>query len=341
MELVIQQIIKETNEAASFILTTTDGNPIIYKSGQFITLLFDTQFGEKRRSYSFSSSPDLHEATAITIKKIPNGEFSRKLVEHAKPGDLLRSSSVSGMFLLPAIHSKEQQYFFFAAGSGITPCYSMIKTLLYTTNNQVVLIYSNRSKEQTIFYNQLLELKESFKQRFEIRFLFSDLFDIYNSRLGKWLLPQLVEQYRKKDKADLLFYICGPWDFMQMVQLTLLSEHIPLHAIHKENFNTLPRINKPRPPDLEAHQVRIYANTGIHELMVQYPETILAAAKKSGIQIPYSCEAGRCGSCVATCTKGTVWMAYNEVLMDEEVAAGRFLCCQAYPVDGDIEVELS
>jgi ring-1,2-phenylacetyl-CoA epoxidase subunit PaaE len=341
MELVIQKIIQETEEAVSFILSRTDGSPLLYKPGQFITLLFETAFGEKRRSYSFSSSPDLLEAPAITIKKISNGEFSRKLVDFAKPGDPLKASSINGLFTVPEILTGDKQFFFFAAGSGITPCFSIIKTLLYTTGFQVVLIYSNRSRAHTIFYNQLLELKSSFPNRFEIRFLFSELFDVYNSRLGKWLLPQLLEQYRKMDKNDLLFYVCGPWDYMQMVQLTLLSEDIPLHAIHKENFNAVPRLNKPKPPDTEPHQVTIQSGIGQSQFMVQYPDTILSVAKKNKIQIPYSCEAGRCGSCVAICTKGKVWMAYNEVLMDDEVAAGRFLCCQAYPVGGDIEVELS
>lgn len=341
MELVIQKIIPETEEAASFILSRTDGSPILYKPGQFITLLFETTFGEKRRSYSFSSSPDLLEAPAITIKRISNGEFSRKLVDFAKPGDRLMASSVNGLFTIPVTITGNKQFFFFAAGSGITPCFSIIKTLLHTTNFQVVLVYSNRSKAHTIFYNQLLELKASFSNRFEIRFLFSELFDVYNSRLGKWLLPQLLEQYRKRNKHDLLFYVCGPWDYMQMVQLTLLSEDIPLQAIHKENFNTVPRINKLKPPDTKQHMVTIQTGNGQSQLLVQYPDTILSVAKKNNIQIPYSCEAGRCGSCVATCTKGTVWMAYNEVLMDDEVAAGRFLCCQAYPVGGDIEVVLS
>jgi ring-1,2-phenylacetyl-CoA epoxidase subunit PaaE len=201
-----------------------------------------------------------------------------------------------------------------------------------------VLIYSNHDKESTIFYHELLELRERFNFRFDIRFLFSNLFDIYNSRLGKWLLPQLLEQYRKVEKALLQCYVCGPWDYMQMVQLTLLSEDIALHQIHKEQFSTVPRLQKPVPPDTDLHKVLVDHRGGRIELEVQYPNTILAAAKAAGIDMPYSCESGRCGSCVATCTQGKVWMAYNEVLMEEEVTAGRFLCCQAYPVGGDIEI---
>lgn len=339
MQLIIQEKIQETADAASFKLQAADGNPVHYKAGQFITLLFATPFGEKRRSYSFSSSPQLMETPAITVKKIPNGEFSRKLVEQAKPGYILTASAVSGLFTLPEKIEAGQQYFFFAAGSGITPCYSLIKSLLHASECLVVLIYSNRDIPSTIFYNELVALQEQFKDRFVIRFLFSELFDVYNSRLGKWLLPQLLEQYRKKEKKQIECYVCGPWDYMQMVQLTLLNEDISLQQIHKENFSTLPRLQKPKPPDTASHQVQFSYFDAVTNLTVQYPNSILAAAKAAGIPLPYSCEAGRCGSCVATCTSGNVWMAYNEVLMEEEIAAGRFLCCQAYPVGGDVKVQ--
>lgn len=339
MQLFIQEKIQETTDAASFKLVTVEGTPIPYKAGQFITLLFATPFGEKRRSYSFSSSPEVDEIPTITIKKIANGEFSRKLVEQAKPGDQLLATAVSGLFTLPEKLQANQQFFFFAAGSGITPCYSLIKTLLHTTDTQVVLIYSNRDQSSTIFYQDLLNLQQRFKERFQLRFLFSELFDIYNSRLGKWLLPQLLEQYKNRERKQLEFYICGPWDYMQMIQLTLLAEDISHHQIHKENFSTLPRLQKPQPPDTASRRVQFRFYDSQKELIVQYPNSILAAAKAAGIPVPYSCEAGRCGSCVATCTSGKVWMAYNEILMEEEIAAGRFLCCQAYPVGGDVQVQ--
>ena len=338
MELIVEQRTQETKEAVSLSIARVDGCPVVYEPGQFITLVFPTPFGEKRRSYSFSSAPAAGDPPTITIKKIENGEFSRKLVDQSRSGDYLVASAVSGLFTLPKQLKPAQQFFFFAAGSGITPCYSLIKTLLYTTTCRVVLIYSNRDKESTIFYHELLELRERFNFRFDIRLLFSNLFDIYNSRLGKWLLPQLLEQYRKAEKALLQCYVCGPWDYMQMVQLTLLSEDIALHQIHKEQFSTVPRLQKPVPPDTDLHKVLVDHRGGRVELEVQYPNTILAAAKAAGIDMPYSCESGRCGSCVATCTQGKVWMAYNEVLMEEEVTAGRFLCCQAYPVGGDIEI---
>jgi ferredoxin-NADP reductase len=334
----IVDIITETADTKTFVLQPADGEQLQYKAGQFVTLVFNTRFGEKRRSYSISSSPELNEPFIITIKKVENGEFSRLLVSHAKPGDVLNSSGISGFFHLPDDINSTEQFFFLAAGSGITPCFSIVKTLLKTTAKQVTLIYSNRKESDTIFYRQLNKLQREHPKQFHIHFLFSHHNDVYQKRLSNWLLQHLLKEYLTSSKDKALFYLCGPFDYMQMIRITLLSEGVPLSNIKQENFNTLPPAYTPAPPDREQHKVTIHFKNTLRQINVQYPNSILSVAKKSGIAIPYSCEAGRCGSCVATCIKGKIWMAYNEVLMDDEIAKGRVLCCQAYVVDGDAEI---
>ena len=337
-QLQIVQIISETKDAKTFVLQPLSGWLPQYKPGQFLTLVFETEHGEKRRSYSLSSSPLLNEPMSITIKKMDNGEFSRMLLAKAKAGDVLYTTGITGFFQLPGSINETEQFFFLAAGSGITPCYSLIKTLLHTTDKKVVLVYSNRNEGETIFYNQLQLLQNKFNGRFQIHFLFSNKINVYESRLSNWLLQQLLNKYLSVPKSKALFYLCGPFDYMQMITITLLNEGVEQKNIRKENFNSLPRIIKPSPPDTAAHTVAIHFQNQIHIITVQYPQTVLAAAKANNIALPYSCEAGRCGSCAATCVKGKFWMAYNEVLMDDELAKGRILCCQAYPVDGDAEI---
>jgi ferredoxin-NADP reductase len=335
-QLQIIQIITETKDAKTFVLQPLNNWLPVYKAGQFLTLVFDTKYGEKRRSYSISSSPELNEPLSITIKKVENGEFSRLLLTHSKVGDILSTSGISGLFQLPE-NTDADQFFFLAAGSGITPCFSLIKILLHSTNKNVVLVYSNRSEEETIFHQQLLLLQKQFPERLIIRFLFSSR-GLLRNRLSNWLLQQLLKEYLPEDSAKTLFYLCGPFEYMQTATITLLSEGIPSHNIKKENFSSLPRKTKPIPPDTAAHLVTVHFQDQVHQLTVQYPNSILAVAKASHIPLPYSCEAGRCGSCAATCIKGKVWMAYNEVLLDDEIAAGRILCCQAYPINGDISI---
>ncbi len=334
----IASIRTETSQAKTFVLEPLDGWEPVYKAGQFLTFVFQTPYGEKRRSYSISSSPDLNEPLSITVKKVDNGEFSRLLVYEIKEGDVLYTTGVSGFFLLPPAELNIRQFFFLAAGSGITPCYSLIKTILASSNHQVVLIYSNKTEEDTIFHEALQLLQKKYTDRFFIRFLYSNRFSVYHSRLSKWLLLHLLQEYPIAAKDNAYFYLCGPFDYMQTLRITLLGESIPASHLIKEDFSSLPRLIIPKPPDIQGHQVTIHLPQQNYSLQVQYPQSILAAAKAQDITLPYSCEAGRCGSCVATCTSGKVWMAYNEVLTDQEVAKGRILTCQAYPIDGDVEI---
>lgn len=337
-QLTIVRVIEESSQAKTFVLEPLGNWKPEYKSGQFLTLVFKTHHGEKRRSYSISSAPVLNEPLSITVKKVDNGEFSRLLIQHAKEGDVLYTSGISGFFTLPDSHTSEISYCFLAAGSGITPCFSLIKSLLFGSMSKVVLIYSNRDKSDTIFYTALLELLERFPERLTIHFLFSDSNDLYKKRLSKWLLEQLLEKYLPGEIPQTRFYICGPFEYMQTVEITLLN-YTDKDKIVKENFSSFPRLKSPLPPDLNPHDVTIKINGSTHQFSVKYPKTILAEAKERGIELPYSCEAGRCGSCTATCTKGKVWMAYNEVLVHKEVEAGRVLVCQGFPVDGDVELE--
>jgi ferredoxin-NADP reductase len=335
--LKIIQIIHETKNAKTFVLEPLDGWNPDYKPGQFITIIFHTKHGEKRRSYSISSSPFLKEALSITIKKVDNGEFSRYLLQHAKPGDVFHSSGIAGFFTLPQIPDPARHFCFLAAGSGITPCFSLIKTILGSGDNKVTLIYSNRNREDVIFFNALLELQEKYASRFTARFLYSENNDLYNKRMSKWLLEHFLLQYFEKDLDNTLFYLCGPYEYMQTIEITLMT-YTSRKNIIKENFSSLPRLIVPRPPDTDAHRVTIRINNHEQILTVQYPRSILAVAKENKVELPYSCEAGRCGSCAATCVKGKIWMAYNEVLVDEEVEDGRVLVCQGFPVGGDAEI---
>lgn len=327
-----------TTDVKTIVLKPLDSWQPAYKAGQFLTLIFHNQSGGQRRSYSISSSPAADEPLSITVKKLDNGEFSRWLVYKAKPGDILYSSGISGLFVLPE-KPEESNFCFLAAGSGITPCFSLIKTLLLTTRQKVFLFYSNRSEQQAIFYDELQLLRESYPGRFHIHFMFSNRLDVYYSRLSHWLLTRLLaEHFSHIEKNNTLFYLCGPFDYMLMATISLRNNGIQNRQIIKEDFNPLPPLRLPEPPDKEPHHVTVHVGHEVHQFEVQYPESIVAAAKKAGVTVPYSCEAGRCGSCVATCISGKVWMAYNEILMDEDVAKGRVLTCQGFPVGGDAEI---
>lgn len=337
IHLKITAIIEETNQSKTFVLAPTAEKQIEYKAGQFLTFVFLKHDMEERRSFSISSTPALNEPLSITVKRLDNGEFSRKLIDNTAVGDELVTIGPSGFFTLPEDISSYKQIFFFAAGSGITPVLPLIKTLLYSKADlKIVLLYSNRSVDDTIFHKPLKELAAKFPQNFTIEFLFSDAQNLGRARLSKWLLEVLLKEYSSCPYNETLFYLCGPFDYMRMATIQLLNEGVPAANIRKENFTTFKIETKELPPDTKPHMITIEANGNVYDLVSQYPQTILQAAKKADILLPYSCEAGRCGTCSATCVSGKVWMSYNEVLMDDEIAKGRVLTCVGYPVGGDV-----
>jgi ferredoxin-NADP reductase len=339
-QLVIRNIISETSDTKTFVLDPKSADDFFeYQSGQFLTLVFHTKQGDARRSFSISSSSVVGEPLSITVKRIDNGAYSRKLIDHAVVGDELLTIGASGFFILPENINTYKQVIFFAAGSGITPVFSLIKTLLHTAPNlSIVLIYSNRNDQTTIFYNAIQQLAALYPDRFKVEFLFSSSINLARARLSKWLLEQLLKEYAIASPNETLFYICGPYDYMRMASIELIAEGVPLAQIHKEDFAPLKLVPKELPPDTDAHQVSLSINGFVHQLIVQYPDSILKVAKKMGLEMPYSCEAGRCGTCVALCKSGKVWMSYNEVLMDDEIAKGLVLTCTGYPVGSDVSI---
>ncbi|MEP6845082.1 MAG: iron-sulfur cluster-binding domain-containing protein [Panacibacter sp.] len=336
----VVDIISETALAKTLILQPLNEWHPSYKPGQFITLLFYNTGTEKRRSYSLISDPLKDQFLHITVKRVPNGEYSRYLLDYVVTGDEFYTTGIAGFFTL----SEEKDYhikqlFFMAAGSGITPVFSLICSALQNWSDVfITLIYSNRNKNDVIFYERLRTLQLAHGERLRIEWLFSDSLNTRTSRLSNYLLNILLKLYVPAGKHA-LFYMCGPFDYMLMIQITLLAYGVPLKHIYKEQFSTLPRLVKPVPPDTDLHNAAIHIGSKVYDLPVQYPSTILNTAKAHNIILPYSCEAGRCGSCAARCTSGKIWMAYNEVLTDDEIAKGRVLVCQAYPVGGDVVIE--
>lgn len=339
--LEIDSIKEETTGFKTFYFTQDSANLITYEAGQYLTLVLPDIKEEIRRSYSIVSAPVLAEPLAIGVKRIENGLVSRRLIDLVQPGDELTTIGVGGFFTLPPDLANYKQIFFLAAGSGITPIYSLIKTILYAHPAiAVILLYSNHSEKTTIYRQELQQLALKYTGRFKLEFLYSDNPDLSRARLRKDLLEWFISKYAIAPLPQLLAYVCGPLNYMRMCTYGLREVGVPAANIRKENFSTEkpPLLNLP--PDQEAYQVVIRINNQVYNLQSQYPNTILQTARKAGIGLPYSCEVGRCGNCVAKCIQGKVWLSYNEVLTDKEIARGLTLTCVGYPVGGNVVLEI-
>ena len=338
--LIIDSISEQIEDFKTFTFKEHEG--IDYKAGQYITFIKKTTHEEIRRSYSIVSAPLLNEPLTIGVKRVENGVFSRQLIDHAKIGDELLSSGAGGLFTLREDLSNFRQIFFLAAGSGITPIYSLLKTVLHCyESTQVVLIYSNPSPQKTIFFSELKELEKEFSQRIQLQFLYSNSPDLSLARLNRELLVQLAHKHAICDFENMLFYICGPDAYMRMCTYTLREQKVPRENLRKETFiiqqKLIPKLD---PPDKDSHHVTIHYGTEIYHLRVQYPDSILKAGKRDNIILPYSCETGRCGNCVAKCINGNVWLSYNEVLTEKDLKDGLTLTCVGHPVGGDVILKI-
>jgi ferredoxin-NADP reductase len=335
LPLRITGIIQQTHDVKTFVLQ--GDQPIAYKAGQYLTFAFDVNGQEVRRSYSIASSPVLDEPLSITVKRVQNGIVSRPLFDHAQVGDVLNTTGAGGFFTLPDNVSSHHQLFFLAAGSGIVPIFSLIKTALHIYPElRLVLVYSNRSREETIYYNELMALQAEHPGNFQLELLYSLSPDLARARLNQWLLQSLLQQYARVGREEMLFYACGPFSYMRMIEIELQTMGFQAAQLRKEQFSTIAPARKATPPDTNAHGVEIRINGQVHHLTVQYPVTILQAAKRKGITLPYSCEVGKCGNCAAHCLKGSVWMMYNEVLLNDDIKKGIVLTCSGFPVNGDV-----
>lgn len=334
--IVIQKVVSETNRAKSFFVTHEDGRPIVYKPGQFLHLAFERLIGPVYRSYSFSTIPE--EGAAFTVKELENGDISRA-VQSFTIGTTLNFINVGGKFILPEKMNDIQQILLFAAGSGITPIFSLIKqVLLHHPTISIYLAYSNSAKAATIFYEQLVALEAKYEERFKITFIFSNNSNLLEARLSGFWLQDLVDNHRNANWEHILAYTCGPVEFMDTVKITLFTCGIKSEHFYMEYYDTVSDALLVPPPDQNLHHAYIHILGKNHVIPVQYPDTILSAAVNAGLKLPYSCQSGQCGSCAAKLVAGEVWLQYNEVLTPDELRSGLTLTCMGCPINGDVHL---
>ncbi len=345
IQLRITNIIQETPDTFTYRLEAASGQPVKYQAGQFLTFLVNLHGTEYRRSYSFSSTPGVDPFMSVTIKRIANGEISRHIHRTWRVGDEVTSLLPSGRFTLTGLPGVERDIFFLGAGSGITPLFSLLQHALHFERAaQITLIYSSRNPQHTIFHQRILDLQRQFPERLTILWLFSDPGDepVAFRRMSNSLLEMLAPKHLKHAREQAQFFICGPTEYMRMAQFTLTFMGFRADQLHKENFvvNTAVKISKVQvPDDTSVKQVLLRHEDKSQLLPVPGNETILHAALRQNVHLPYSCKGGVCGSCIARCTEGKVWMSVNEVLTDKELSHGLVLTCTGYAQSDSVTLE--
>ena len=314
-----------------------------FASGQYLTFKTTIDGEEIRRSYSLCSAPQENE-WRVAIKQIPNGKFSSFANETLQIGDTLEVMAPMGNFKFEPNPDAQNHYVLFAAGSGVTPIFSILKTILNAEPlSSVTLFYGNKGFAEVIFREELEALKNRFLNRMNLVHVFS------RENIGVPLLKGRIDAARTKDLLNAFLknqtvngaYICGPQDMILAVKDELSTFGVDAKDIHFELFHAAPiakaaEAKQDNIPAFESHIELIMDGEVTDFYLSSDGPTILDAAYKAGADAPFACKGGVCCTCKAKVLRGEVSMDVNYALTPEEVEQGYVLTCQAHPKSNDI-----
>ena len=344
MILTVEKIIQETEDAVSVVFKKPGlFKSVKYKPGQFLTLKIPINNKVENRSYSLSSSPWLHKFLRITVKKVDGGLISNYICNELKEGQKIVAEKPLGNFYIEPNKKEAKKYVLFAGGSGITPVYSIILSLLEKEpNSKILLIYANRNLSSIIFKKELEKLVTDYPGRITTEHLIDDLTsapanNYHNQRLDPKLLDKLLEQNNIAYNEG-KFMLCGPQGFMDSTVEILENKSVLKHNIMLEAFTA--DLSKMENEAVEQSTVTIKGVGFETPIQVSKGKTILQAALDQNMEIPYSCRSGMCSSCKAKCTSGQVKMLDGHLLPENEMADGYILTCIAFPSSEAVELVL-
>jgi len=338
--LTVTDVTRETRDAVAVTLTPPQGAPFDFTQGQYLTFRRDFDGQELRRSYSICAGLD-DGALRVGIKRVDGGAFSTWANTKLKPGDVLEAMPPQGRFHTPLAPDAARHYLMFAAGSGITPILSIIRTVLAREpRSRVTLVYANRRIASIMFRGELDDLKDQYLDRLSVLHVLgqdAQEIDLFTGRLDAVKLERLFAHWIKLDSVDTAF-ICGPEALMQTIASSLRDHGLSDEQIKYELFGAAQpgRAAQPaaRASDTKGKTCAVSLTLDGTTRNIDMPmdgTTVLQAALGADLDAPYSCTAGVCSTCRAKVLEGGYEMAVNHALEDYEVRAGYVLTCQCTP----------
>ncbi|TWI66259.1 ring-1,2-phenylacetyl-CoA epoxidase subunit PaaE [Pseudoduganella lurida] len=342
--LSVAQVQQETRDciAVTFDVPEALRDSFRFQPGQHLTLRTLIGGADVRRSYSICSAVQ-DDTLRVAIKRTPGGAFSTWANESLKPGAVLDVMPPMGTFHVPLDAASHRHYLAFAAGSGITPVLSILKTtLLAEPHSRFTLFYGNRASSSVIFRNELMELKDRFMARLKIVYVMSrehqDI-ELFNGRITKEKTQEFLRHWIAIGDYDTAF-ICGPEEMIRGVSEALQEGGMPKTAIKVELFATAAPQQRavPRPhADAQAAAALVEVTVVQDGHTAQFTmekdrESLLDAGLRAGLDMRYSCKGGVCATCRCKVLDGKVDMDANYALEDYEIARGFILSCQGFPV---------
>ncbi len=333
-----------TPDTAEAVIVSFDVPPELrpvfgFTQGQYLTLRKEIEGQDLRRSYSICAGVDDGELR-VGVRKVKGGVFSNWINEQLQPGDTLQVMAPQGRFFVPIDPTATRHHVGIAGGSGITPILSIMKTVLAREpHSRFTLLYANRSLKSTMFKEEIEDLKDRYMTRLVLHHVFSDEHTDAPINHGLMDRVKLAEFLRTLVPAESIAhaYICGPYQMNDEAEAALLAAGVPEDAVHIERFGVAQQgagavVHAAQPGDAEQARVTIIRDGLQREILFHKDQpSILDCASAAGLEVPFSCTSGVCGTCRAKLVEGQVRMDRNFALEKKEVAAGYILTCQAHP----------
>ena len=330
-QVPVAEVIRETGDACSLVLDVPPALAVAfgYRPGQFVTVRVPSErCGSVARCYSLSSSPAAGERPAITVKRTEGGYASNWIAQNVAAGTVLDLLPPAGTFCPGSL---DGDFLLFAAGSGITPVMSILKSALSAGRGRVVLVYANRDERSVIFGSLLGRLAADSGGRLVVVHWLDSLLGLPSVAA----LAALARPYASFDA-----FVCGPDPYLALVRDALAGLGVPGQRVHAERFVSLAENPFEETPAVEGPGATLVVTLDDTTTTVAWPggARMLDVLIDAGLDAPYSCRQGICGACACQLTAGKVDMAHNEVLEDADIADGYILACQALALTDDVRI---
>lgn len=342
-ELKVKSIKPETNNSISIGIDIPAHlrDEFDYEPGQYLTIEVDFEDGFERRAYSISSSSLFDDELTITVKRLEGGKVSSYLLDNLAEGVPIKVFSPEGKFVPNLNEKNTKDYLFIAAGSGITPVISIIKSILsFEKESKATLIYGNRDEDNIIFKNLLDELEERFQGKLKVAHTLSNPKKDWKGLKGR-INESLIEKSLSEmgqDSRPCSFFLCGPSALMDMSEQVLISKGYSENQINREYFIKEKEESNPSAIISDQTALTVILDNERHQISLSRDSTVLETAIDAGLDAPYSCKIAACCTCRAKVLEGSVKMEDDEILTDDEKTEGYILTCQAYATSNELVI---